>query len=114
MGKLTTYDYLDSISDGDKEFQRDIVGTFLEEIEGELGRLQTASDQQDWSTLGSVAHKIKAPIGMLCVQSMKDLVLKVEKDAKAAHEVDALPGLVTELIQLIRAAMAELEADFNG
>lgn len=72
---LITYSYLKEISGGDVDFQKEIVNTFLQEMVGEMDKLRAAVVAKDWQQLGSVAHKVKAPIGMLCTDVMKDLVL---------------------------------------
>jgi HPt (histidine-containing phosphotransfer) domain-containing protein len=105
---LITFDYLNEISGGDTDFQKEIIQTFLEEMANEIDRLQNACDQQDWPTLGSVAHKVKAPINMLCTEPLKTRILHIEKTAKAEQDVDSLPGEVKLLIQDLGEVMAAL------
>jgi HPt (histidine-containing phosphotransfer) domain-containing protein len=108
---LITYNYLNEISGGDQAFQREIVDTFLQEMVGEMDRLQAALDAKDWERLGSVAHKVKAPIGMLCADVMKDLVLKIEKNAKAEANLDEISVHVGQLLSYLDEAMVQLWAD---
>lgn len=105
---LITFDYLNEISGGDTDFQKEIIQTFLEEMANEIERLQNACNQQDWSTLGSVAHKIKAPINMLCTEPLKTRILFIEKTAKAEQEVAGLPEEVRLLVQDLDEVMAAL------
>ncbi|MFN3529733.1 MAG: Hpt domain-containing protein [Bacteroidia bacterium] len=114
MTKLITYSYLDEISGGDKDFQREIVGTFLEEMANEMVKFRAAIEAKDWPVLGGLAHKAKAPIGMMCTDVMKELVLKVEKNAKSESELDELPGNVSQLLAYLEEAMAQLRADLNS
>lgn len=111
MATLVSYSYLEEISGGDKDFQREIVNTFLEEIVGEMEKIRIALKEENWATLGSLAHKIKAPIGMLCTEPMKELILRVEKDAKNEHRLDELPGQTDLLLQNLDVVMAQLRAD---
>lgn len=108
---LISYAYLNEISGGDQDFQKEIVDTFLQEMVGEIDRMKAALAAKDWQQLGNVAHKVKAPIGMLCTDVMKDLVLKVEKNAKAEVNLDEVPMQVEQLLSYLDEAMVELRAD---
>lgn len=59
---LISYAYLNEISGGDQDFQKEIVDTFLQEMVGEMDRMKAALGAKDWQLLGNVAHKVKAPI----------------------------------------------------
>ncbi len=107
---LVTFDYLNEISGGDTEFQKEIVQTFLEEMVNEIGLLQEATATADWAAVGSLAHKIKAPISMLCTTPLKNRVLFIEKSAKAGEHLDTLPAEVDALVADLGMVMAELRA----
>ncbi len=113
MQILITYSYLNEISGGDKEFQRDIVLTFLEEMVGEMDRMRGAVAKEDWEVLGNVAHKMKAPIGMICVEVMRDLVLKIEKNSKNQVGLAEIPTDVQQLLAYLDTAMEQLRADLK-
>lgn len=107
---LITFDYLNEISGGDTDFQKEIIQTFLEEMSNEITLLQQATDDQNWTLVGSVAHKIKAPISMLCTDQLKIRVLFIEKSAKAGESLGILPNEVSLLISDLQMVMAELKA----
>lgn len=111
MQTLITYSYLNDISGGDKDFQRDIVLTFLEEMVGEMDKMRQALAVSDWETLGNVAHKMKAPIGMICVEVMRELVLKIEKNSKNKVGLEDMPADVDQLLSNLDTAMGQLRAD---
>ena len=113
MATLVSYSYLEEISGGDKDFQREIVNTFLEEIVGEMEKIRIALKEENWVALGSLAHKIKAPIGMLCTDPMKELVLRVEKDAKNGERLQELPAQTNALLDNLNVVMDQLRADLK-
>jgi len=108
---LITYSYLNDISGGDMDFQRDIVITFLEEMVGEMDRMRQALAKEDWETLGNVAHKMKAPIGMICVEVMRGLVLKIENNSKDQVDLTFMPADVQQFLDYLELAMQQLRAD---
>jgi HPt (histidine-containing phosphotransfer) domain-containing protein len=107
---LITFDYLKEISGGDTDFQKEIVQTFLEEMANEISLLQAATASQSWSQVGSLAHKIKAPINMLCTEPLKLRILFIEKSAKKGEELHVLTEEVRLLIADLEAAMTELKS----
>ncbi len=109
---LVSFDYLEEISGGDKDFQHEIVKTFLQEIDPDLAMLKQHTDDGNWIEMGKMAHKIKAPIGMLCGEVMKEKVLFLEKNAKAISSVNQLPSAVNEFLLLMQQVIAELKAAF--
>lgn len=110
---MVSYSYLEEISGGDKDFQREIVNTFLEEIVGEMEKIRISLKEENWTTLGSLAHKIKAPIGMLCTDPMKELVLRVEKDAKNGERLHELPAQTNALLDNLNVVIDQLKADLK-
>lgn len=107
---LITFDYLNEISGGDTEFQKEIIQTFLEEMTNEIGLLQQATADQNWNLVGSLAHKIKAPISMLCTDPLKIRVLFIEKSAKAGESLGILPEEIRLLVGDLELVMDELRA----
>ncbi len=105
---LVTFDYLNEISGGDTDFQKEIIQTFLEEMVNEIANLQKATANEEWTQVGSLAHKIKAPISMLCTEQLKSRVLFIEKNAKAGEALDRIPSEVSLLVQDLELVMTEL------
>lgn len=109
---LVSFDYLEEISGGDKDFQKEIVTTFLDEINPDLLLLKQFANDGNWIEMGKMAHKVKAPIGMLCGDVMKEKVLFLEKNAKAMTLIDELPERVNEFLVLMQQVIMELRAAF--
>jgi len=107
---LITFDYLNEISGGDTDFQKEIIETFLEEMTNEISLLQQATAEENWPLVGSLAHKIKAPISMLCTDPLKVRILFIEKSAKAGESLAILPEEIGLLIGDLQLVMAELKA----
>jgi hypothetical protein len=76
----------------------------------EIGLLQAAVAEQNWPLVGSLAHKIKAPISMLCTDPLKIRVLFIEKSAKAGESLAALPGEISLLVADLQLVMNELRS----
>jgi len=107
---LITFDYLNEISGGDIDFQKEIIQTFLEEMTNEISLLEQATAEENWPLVGSLAHKIKAPISMLCTDPLKVRILFIEKSAKAGGSLGILPEEIRLLIGDLQLVMTELKA----
>lgn len=107
---LITFDYLNEISGGDTDFQKEIIQTFMEEMTNEIGYLQQATADENWALVGSLAHKIKAPINMLCTDPLKIRIVFIEKSAKAGESLQLLPNEISLLISDLQAVMTELKS----
>jgi HPt (histidine-containing phosphotransfer) domain-containing protein len=106
--KYVTLDYLNEISGGDKEFQQELISTFLSEMGEELNLLSNSAKTQDWKTLGNIAHKIKAPVGMFCIEDVKDKILFIEKSSKNMQSLELLPAKVDEFISIMQVVIDEI------
>jgi HPt (histidine-containing phosphotransfer) domain-containing protein len=113
VSNLISYTYLDEISGDDLDFRREILFTFTEEMPGEFDKIRLALDKGEWDLLGSLLHKIKAPVGMLCVEKVKQLLVKVEKNAKNGLHLEQLPADIHQLLTYLEACLVEIADDLR-
>ena len=86
--------YLESISGGDKDFITSMLNLFIVNTYPELDLLKQSAENQRWQEMGSIAHKMKAPIQMLGVPPISDLVLEIEMMGKRGVDtVSAVPKI---------------------
>ncbi len=101
--------YLKSISDGNKEFLKDIISTFIKQTPALLSEMNEATTNSDWQLLGDLAHKIKPNLTLLGITQLSTLVLSIEADGRAKEVIDTLPSRATQLIETCNLAIKELE-----
>lgn len=101
--------YLETISGGDQSFIKEMLTMFLSSTFTEITELKEHAVAGNWEKMGSTAHKMKAPLQMLGVPVVSDLVLELELMGKtkqetelAVQKVDALTGYIQQLETDIR------------
>ena len=91
--------YLNTISEGDKEFINDILNTFLEEMPKDMAQMSNAVETNDTLLIGQMAHKVKATLHLLGLEELKSLALKIEQTAKENKEHPEIQLWAKDLIR---------------
>ncbi|MES2779457.1 MAG: Hpt domain-containing protein, partial [Bacteroidota bacterium] len=96
--------YLETISGGDQAFIKEMLSMFLTNTFPEIVELRTLAANGDWDKMATTAHKMKAPLQMLGVPAVSDLVLELEimgktkqRTEQAVPKVETLAGYIQQL-----------------
>lgn len=100
--------YLRTISDGDVDFMRDLLVTYVKTTPEALVELQDTLKEEDWYKMGRVMHKIKPSYLLLDVKEVTELVLSLEQNAKHAKNLEQIPGQVDQLVESSEDIMAKV------
>ena len=79
--------YLHQLSGNDKDFERDILNQFLEQVPSELSQLEKSIKENDFENIRRTAHSLKSTVGY--VGLAEDLHPYLEEMEKHAVEQDA-------------------------
>ena len=101
--------YLNTISGGDQAFIHEMLKMFLTTTFPEMEALKQHASEGTWDLFGSTAHKMKAPIQMLGVPAVADLVFDLEHIGKSKIGVEG----VSQKVQLLEEYIKELEIEIN-
>jgi two-component system sensor histidine kinase/response regulator len=94
---------LNEITDGDAEFARELIDTFLTSAAEQIQELHVALSKQDRAELARSAHKIKGACANIHALGMRDLSYRLEAEAKSLSDAEAgelLKNLETEFARL--------------
>jgi HPt (histidine-containing phosphotransfer) domain-containing protein len=97
---------------GDTEFVKSMAELFIEHLPEMSAELQKASAKKDWASLYFYAHKMKASIDLFSIESLTDVIRKLEKQGKAATDSQTLRQDVNYVADIINACVAQLKNDF--
>jgi len=106
---LVDLSYLRKMSNNDESFVLEMVDSFVQKTPKLLEDLNKSCKEQDWKNVGSLAHKLKPNLAFMGIESLKDLVLKIETDGRNKENTKVLAKLVSELTQSVNEAIAELK-----
>jgi HPt (histidine-containing phosphotransfer) domain-containing protein len=97
----------------DKDFVKYMVSLFVEHIPQSNADLEKACAINDWPKVYFYAHKMKASIDLFNLIQLKDLIRKIEQNAKNKIEVETIPNNVTFVSSYIKNCIAEMKKDFK-
>ncbi len=103
------FSYLEKVSGNNKSFIKEIAEAFLKSIPTSIQELNKYSDNENWTELARVAHKIKPSITLLGVHNLKDKIVKLEEEAKRHKN----PWLINKLSKEISSELKETIASIK-
>ncbi len=97
------FSYLENVSGNNKSFIREIAEAFIKSIPSSIQELDQHSENENWTELARVAHKIKPSITLLGVHNLKDKIVKLEEVAKLHKN----PWQINQLSKEISSELVE-------
>ncbi len=100
--------YLNSISDQNQEFINEIIATFIEKTPLLLTEMIMASKNNEWKTVGDLAHKLKPNLSLLGINQLKPLAQSLETDGRGNLNTDSIKDRVKLLTDTCNLVIEEL------
>ncbi|MBA3679848.1 MAG: Hpt domain-containing protein [Bacteroidetes bacterium] len=109
--KVTDLSYLIAISKGNKAFIDEMIDIFLSENPLEIELLESAIEEQDYTSIKAYAHKMKSTIPFVGLDKLieKDLE-EIEKLALQKKQLETITQLFAEIKKTCLLAAQELSA----
>jgi PAS domain S-box-containing protein len=98
---ITDLTYLRKMSNNDESFVIEMVNSFVDKTPEIINEMNSAKKNNDWEAVGSLAHKLKPNLAFMGIDSLKNLVVKIETNGKNSSEVENLPDQVNELTKSV-------------
>jgi len=92
-------EYLQSLSKGDKDFEKNMIRSFSIQMPEELKQLKTAITQKNYKKIGSMAHNMKSTVSCMGLQQLTPLLQQIEQESENRNGLT----LITENYTLIAA-----------
>ena len=77
--------YMKEISRGNVNYEKTVVGEFIECIPKDLAGLQTALDQNNFASLSTIAHNMKTSVGIMGLTSRLEILLDKLEEPGTDH-----------------------------
>jgi len=78
--KLYNLKKLNEISQGNQEFIRDMLFTFVENVTNDIRHIQSFKLVENWTAIAETAHKLASNFAYLGANSLHDLAAEIEKN----------------------------------
>jgi HPt (histidine-containing phosphotransfer) domain-containing protein len=102
-------DYIYTISDGDRDFIREILETFVKITPGSIDAINESLEQKQLKEVARMAHKIKPSILLLGIEELTKLIKEIEHMAKNQEELDQLTIKISLLNQYSLDVLADID-----
>jgi len=106
---LVNLDHLNEICDGDTKFIKEMIETFNNKTSQHLTEMKNNVENQEWVSVGRIAHQIKPSMTLLGISSLEQPVRDIEQYGKEETQLDQLPELVNSFCATCEQAILELE-----
>jgi HPt (histidine-containing phosphotransfer) domain-containing protein len=106
--KLYDLEQLNSIAAGNADFVTKMVKKFLDLTPGLVDRIEAGFQTQDWAEVRFAAHKMKPSVDMMGISSLRDIVRRIEGNAKAETNLKQIPELYFTLTETLDKVYEQL------
>ena len=106
-------DKVKELADGDEDFVNSVIGVFVAETPDDVNNLRESIDSVNFEMIYQNAHKIKSNVAFFSMDLAKEIVLKIEAEAKGSKNIESIKLLFAELEDIINITIIELEVKFK-
>jgi len=109
----TNLTYLKELAEGSNEFMVEMIQGFFEQTPEIITAMETALKRQNWKDLSAIAHKMKPTVDFMGMQSIKEAVKTLEKNAGEQNNLNTIPELVNQITRVCLLATDELKIEIK-
>jgi hypothetical protein len=111
--RLYDLEGLYEMAGNDEKFINDIISIFLTSVTTNANDLVDAYNKRRWDKVYFIAHKMKANIDLLSIESLKSEIRIVERSAKNETDVEQLSTRVNFIHEIIHRSAQQMKEDFQ-
>ena len=97
---------------GDEDFVKTMAELFIEQLPVMASELKKASLKKDWYNIYFFAHKMKATVNLFAIDSLADVIKKLENQGKSETDSKTLKEDANYVSDIINACVMQLKNDF--
>ena len=107
--ELTSFDFINSFSDNNKDFVLSMIDVFLEQTPNELSNMEEALHNEDWIKLSKSAHTLVTSVKFMGIFTIVDDLKSIENNCKDGVNLDEVPDTFLKVKSTCIDAIEELE-----
>ena len=107
--KFINTEYLETVSGGDKEIIRELVGIFREQIVEIVNEMKFFHTKDDLHSLGMLAHKAKSSVAIMGMSDLALMLKLFEIEAKEGRNKENYQSYIGRFENETGQALEELE-----
>lgn len=107
----TNLSYLKEITDGDKQFIRELIELFLSQVPEFIENMNSFYNSGQYIELGKEAHKAKSSIQIMGMSDMEKEMKSLQLKTIAGTDVETYASTISNFTMQCKAATEELKAE---
>jgi len=112
--RLYNLEKLYSIESKDDNFIKEVVILFVNTIPFISEELVKAANEKKWDQVYFLAHKVKATIDLLNIESLQKEIRFVEESAKSKIHLERISDNANFIDSIIKECVQEIKEDFDS
>lgn len=111
--KYYDLNYLEEVSDGDKEFSATLISYFVENTPNVLTSLKNETQNQNWEQVKQIAHKFKTQVTYMGIFQISEVVEQVEQNAHKRENLEQIWPWVQNIEKICLLAIEQLKDELH-
>ena len=100
--------YLKDVASGSDEFMIDMIDLFLDQTPTYFDQMEQYIQEEMWSKVADIAHKIKPTLAFMGVDSAKESMAEIEQNARNLKDIETILPAFSALKAMTKDLYAEL------
>jgi HPt (histidine-containing phosphotransfer) domain-containing protein len=113
MTKLYNLNNLKSMIGDDLKAVEEFVSLFLDTSQQTMETLNAAYDEENYTQVGAMAHKLKSSIDLMGIDALKTDIRTIEKIGKNQDDLGELKTLLPRLNEIMEKVYAQMNEEFE-
>jgi PAS domain S-box-containing protein len=109
--KFYDLNYLEEISEGDKEFSATMISYFIDNTPKVIENLKEKVGNKNWEGVRQIAHKLKPQLVYMGIHIIEEDVEQIEQYAHLKENLEKIPPMVAKTEQVCLLAMGQLKEE---
>lgn len=106
---LVNLDFIKKNTGNNPGFLKEMVQLFIANLPKDMNKLVEAKNNNDWQTVGAVAHKMKPNIDIIGVECLHETIRNIEKNARSESNLDEVAEEVSFMEEKVSQIQDELQ-----
>ena len=112
--KFINTEYLETVSGGDKEIIRELVGLFRDQVAETVNEMYSSHSKDDSYALAMLAHKAKSSVAIIGMSDLAIMLKTFELEGKEGKNKEKYKSYIERFEKETGQAVEELESYINN
>ena len=113
MQKLYSLKKLDEIGQGDQEFVKGMLVTFVENVTASIGQIKSLRMNENWVNIAEIAHKLASNFAYLDSKILQEIADNIEKSVLNEKDLTGIADKTDKLCNDAILLVEQLKNDFE-